>query len=334
MLGLRGQDYFVIKPGADKAEIRPIPVESGPRPTLFLRVAPDGKLWGGPTFGQTLWWMDPATKHYVDTSNICDAGGEVYDVCFANGKVYAVAYAGGDIVEYDPAQPWDQLNSENPHVIKRLSTSGYIRPEAGVTVGPDGKLYAGWLTEYGKYGGAVSITDPRTGDTELIENPLGEQAVVGVATDGKSIFVGTSLAGNGLPHKKGEWARFGVIDLATKKVVFQHEFEDAHAVRLLGCDPESNRVALSVGGTPVLFDTAVHGFVKDLDGAAKVGGRSVAVPGDGSVIYGSGSSVVRLDLRTGRTTTLLQAPARVDNVAASPDGKLYISCGVDVYAVK
>lgn len=333
-LGVRGQDYFVVKPGAKAAELRPIPVESGPRQTLFLRVAPDGRLWGGPTFGQTLWWMDPHTKKYVNTSTICDSGGEVYDVAFANGKVYAVAYAGGDIVEYDPSQPWNQIGLANPRVIKHLATNGYIRPEAGVTTGPDGKLYAGWLTRYGAYGGAVSITDPQTGDTELIENPLGEQAVVGVATDGKYVYVGTSLTGNGLPQKKGEWARFGMIDLATKKVVFQREFEGCASVRILGCDPESRRVALSAAGKPMLFDTVVRGFVAELDGAAQVGGRSVALPGDGSVIYGSGSTVVRLDMRTGRTTILLQAPSKVDNVAAGPDGRLYISCGVNVYAVK
>lgn len=333
-MGVRGQDYFVIRPGAKAAELRPIPVESNPRHTMFLRVAPDGKLWGGSTFGQTLWWMDPRTKKYVNTSSICDSGGEVYDVAFANGKVYAVAYAGGDIVEYDPSQPWNQIGLVNPRVIKHLSNNGYIRPEAGVTTGPDGKLYAGWLTRYGAYGGAVSITDPKTGDTELIENPLGEQAVVGVATDGKYIYVGTSLAGNGLPLKKGEWARFGMIDLATRKVVFQREFEGCASVRILGFDPQSHRLALSAGGTPMLFDTSIRGMVTKLDGAAQVGGRSVGLPGDGSVVYGSDKSVVRLDMRTGKTTILLQAPSQVNNVAAGADGKLYISCGVNVYAVK
>jgi len=334
VLGLRGQDYFAIKPGDRQIEIKPIPGESGPRQTLFLRVAPDGKLWGGPTFGQTLWWMDPATKKYVNTNTICDAGGEVYDVGFVNGKVYAVAYAGGDIVEYDPSQPWDQVGMKNPRVIKRISTNGYIRPEAGVTVGPDGKLYAGWLAKYGVYGGAVSITDPKTGDTELIENPLGEQAVTGVAADGRFVYVGTSLSGNGLPHKKGEWARFGMVDLATKNVVYQHEFEGCHGTDVLGYDPKSNRVALSVGGKLTIFDAAKRELVTGLKDLPNVSGRSVAMPGDGTICYASAKSVVRLDVGTAEASTIVEAPATVNNVASGPDGKLYISCGVDVYAVK
>lgn len=334
LLGLRGQDYFVIRPGDKEVKLKPIPVESGPRETLFLRVDPSGTLWGGPTFGQTLWHMDPKTKKAINTGTISDAGGEVYDVAFAGGKVYAVAYAGGDIVQYDPSQPWDQVGQKNPIVIKRLSSAGYIRPEAGVTVGADGMLYAGWLTQYGKYGGAVSITDPKTGDTQLIENPLGEQAIVGAIPGDGFVYVGSSLSGNGLPYKKGEWARFGVVDLSTKTTVFQHEFDGCYGVKVLGYDPESKRVALSVGGKPVLFDTKTRGFVTKLTDAANIGSRSVAVPGDGSVIYGSGKSVVRLDMRTGRTSTILEAPANVNNVAVGPKGELYISCGVDVYAVR
>lgn len=334
LLGLRGQDYFVIKPGDKEMKVRPIPVESGPRPTMFLRVDPKGKLWGGPSFGQTLWWMDPKTKKYVNTGTICDAGGEVYDVAFANGKVYAVAYAGGDIVEYDPSQPWDQLNLKNPRVIKRIGGSGYIRPEAGVTVGPDGKLYAGWLAKYGTYGGAVSITDPKTGATELIENPLGEQAVVGVATDGSFVYVGSSLSANGLPNKAGEWARFGVVDLATKKTVFQREFDGCGSVKVLGCDPSSKRVAISAGGKLMLFDAAKREFVADLTEAPKVGGRSTAQLANGILCYASDKSVVRLDMRTGETTTVVETPDGVSNVAAGPKGELYISSGVDVFAVK
>lgn len=334
LLGIRGQDYFVVRPGDKEIKLKPIPVESGPRETMFLRVDPSGTLWGGPTFGQTLWHMDPKTKKAINTATISDSGGEVYDVAFAGGKVYAVAYAGGDIVQYDPSQPWDQIGGKNPVVIKHLSSAGYIRPQAGVTVGADGKLYAGWLTQYGKYGGAVSITDPKTGDTELIENPLGEQGIMGVGVDKDFVYVGTTLSANGLPNKNGESARFGMVDLTTKTVVFQREFEGSGHVRVLGSDPESKRVALSVAGKPVLFDTKTRGFVTKLGDAADIGSRSVAVPGDGSVLYGSEKSVVRLDMRTGRTKTIVEAPAKVQNVAVGPKGELYISCGVDVYAVR
>lgn len=333
LLGFRGQDYFLVKPGDREVKARPIPVESGPRQTLFLRVDPKGTLWGGPTFGQTLWHMDPKTGKTVNTSTVCDSGGEVYDVAFADGKLYAVAYAGGDIIEYDPAQPWDQWNHKNPRVIADVGDRGYIRPEGGVSLGPDGKLYTGWLAKYGTYGGAVSITDPRTGANELIENPLGEQGVLRVISDGSFAYAGSTLAANGLPNKTGEFARFGVIDLATKQTVFQREFDKVCGVHVLAYDPQSKRVVLSDGEKMMLFDTSVRGFV-DLPQVANANGRSVAVPGDGTVVYASDNKVVRLDIRTGKATTIASAMGSVGNVACGPKGELYISYGVGIYAVK
>lgn len=333
LLGVRGQDYFVIQPGETQVTLKPILVESAPRPTLFLRLDDRGRLWGGPHFGQTLFWMDTRTGKTVNTGTVCNSGGEVYDVAFHNGKVYAVAYAGGDIIQYDPEAPWDQWNNVNPRVIASVGDRGYIRPTAGVLVGPDGKLYSGWMAKYGVYGGAVAITDPTTGETELIENPLGEQAIEGVAADEKFIYVGTSLGANGLPNKKGEWARFGVIDRTTKQVVFQREFEDASGVRTFWLDTRTKRLAFSVDGRLRLFDTVSRQFTDTPEDTPRVGSRIVGL-GDGKAYYGSGKTVVQLEMDTGKVEAVAELPASVSNVAVEKDGALYAACGADIYRIR
>jgi streptogramin lyase len=333
VLGLRGQDYFVIKPGDTKVELKPVPVESAPRLSMFLRVAPDGKLWGGPTFGQTLWWMNPDTKEYVSTNRICDAGGEVYDVAFFDDKVYAVSYARGDIVEYDPSQPWDQINRVNPKVIASLGSQGYIRPEGGTNLGPDGKLYTGWYTQYGKYGGAVSITDLKTGDNKVIENPLGEQVIISaLPADDGMVYISSGLGGNGLPTKSGESPRFGVLDPKTEEVIFKKEFEGSTNVWALAYDAKSRRVLITVNGKMTLFDTIKHRFMTLVDSPSRYG-RSYATAGDGIVFYPHNKNIIKLNMRNGRTSVVATAPEKINNVACSNDGKLYISAGVDVYAV-
>jgi len=333
LLGVRGQDYFVIRPGDTQVVLKPIPVESAPRPTLFLRLDEKGRLWGGPHFGQTLFWMDTRTGKAVNTGTICNAGGEVYDVAFHHGKVYAVAYAGGDIVQYDPESPWDQWNNVNPRVIASVGAKGYIRPTAGVVVGPDAKLYSGWMAKYGVYGGAVAITEPATGETTLIENPLGEQAVEGLAVDERFLYVGTSLGANGLPNKKGEWARFGVIDKATTRAVFQHEFEGASGVRSFWLDPQTKRLAFSVDGNLWLFDTVARRFIEPSAETPRVGTRIVGL-GDGRAYYGSGKTIVLVDLSTGKTETVTELPAGVSNVVVEQDGTLYAACGADIYRIR
>ncbi len=334
LVGLRGQDYFVAKPGDTELKVKPIPAESGPRPTLFLRVDAKGRVWGGPHFGQTLFWMDPATKKTVNTGCVSDHGGEVYDANFVGGKVYAVAYAGGDIVEYDPEQPWDQWNNKNPRTIASIGPKGYIRPIGGVRVGPDGKLYSGWMAKYGTYGGAIAITDPKTGDTELIENPLGEQAVYDVVTDGKLAYIGTSLGGNGLPNKKGESPKFGIIDLPSKKPVYEKVMEGASHVRPLAYDAGSGHVAVSVSGGIRIFDSGKREFTELAKDAPKLSSRSIAEPGDGRLYYGSEKSVVAMDMTTGKCETIVEAPGNVECVAVGPDGTLYCSIGVDLYAIR
>ncbi|MGC8784277.1 MAG: hypothetical protein ACP5RN_07815 [Armatimonadota bacterium] len=333
LLGVRGQDYFVLRPGETQVTLKPIPVESAPRPTLFLRLDEKGRLWGGPHFGQTLFWMDTRTGKAVNTGTICNAGGEVYDVAFRDGKVYAVAYAGGDIVRYDPEAPWDQWNNVNPRVIASVGEKGYIRPTAGVVVGSDGKLYSGWMARYGVYGGAVAITDPTTGETALIENPLGEQAVEGLAVDERFLYIGTSLGANGLPNKKGEWARFGVVDKATGQAVLRREFEGASGVRTFWLDVQTKRLAFSVDGKLRLFDTLSRQFIDLPAEAPRVGSRIVGL-GDGKAYYGSGKTIVQLDLSTGNSENIAELPSGVSNVAVGQDGALYAACGADIYRIR
>ncbi len=330
---LRGQEYFVMRKGDKHITLRPIPVESGPRPTHFMRCDDKGILWGGTTFGQTLWSMDPKTKKYENTGVICNAGGEAYDVTFHGGKTYAVTYAGGDIVQYDPSKPWDQLGGVNPKVIAYVGRDkGFIRPIAGVRVGPDGKLYSGWMAAYGTYGGAIAITDPETGETRLIKNPLGQQAIQGLAVDSKYAYVGTSLAGNGLPNKKGEWAQFGIIDLATEKVEFQKAFDGYASVGIPGYDQASKRLVLSVGGKLRLFETGVRDFIDLPEDTPQIGSH-ISEMRDGCLYYGSENSVVKLDVRKRQWTKLADAPDKVANVTIGPDGTVYCSCGADVYQI-
>ncbi|HTL27723.1 MAG TPA: hypothetical protein VL282_00815 [Tepidisphaeraceae bacterium] len=334
LLGVNPPDYWVVKPGSSEIEYRPLPVESGPRETHFLEVAPDGKIWGGPTFGQTVFWLDPKTKKYQNTRQVCSNGGEVYDATFKDGKVYLVAYVGGDVIAYDPSEPWDQFNNKNPRTIAHLTERGYIRPVAGVTLGPDGKLYSGWLASYGKYGGAVSITDPATEKTELIENPLGEQGVGGVATDGEHIFVGSTLAANGLPNKPNESPSFGVIDAKTKKVTFQKKFEGVGSVSNIVYEPKTKRVVMTTGKALQVFDPAKNEFVELPKLPAITGKTQLKVIGDGKVCANAGKDVLAIDPSTGETETVVSAPEEIAKLAVGQNGTIYAAWGTKVFRLK
>lgn len=330
LLGVRGQDYFVIKPGDKDLSLRPIPVEGRGRPTLFLEADERGRVWGGPHFGQTLFRLDPKTGEVVNTGTVCDAGGEVYDVAFLDGKVYTASYAGGDITVYDPDAAWDQWGLKNPRPLAKVGPD-FIRPAAGILAGPDRKLYSGWMAKYGIYGGAVAVTDPATGKTELVADPLGAQGVAGLAVDDRFAYIGTTLSGNGLPDKKNESPKFGMLDLATRKIVFERAFEGAKSVGRIVFDSASGLVVMAAADKIEIFDCAKRAFRPAPAGLPGATGQALAGTGRGTVFYGSGNALVALDPETGRFETLAEAPRKITNVAVSPAGEIYVSCEEDVF---
>ena len=334
LLGIRGQDYVVVRPSEKEAKLLPIPVEPGPRGMHFIKVDDAGRLWGGPPFGQTLFWVDLATKKFTNTGIVCDSGGEVYDVAFGDGVVYAVAYVGGDVIVYDPNQPWDQIGGKNPRTLAHLTNQGYIRPTGGVRLASDGRLYSGWMAKYGSYGGAIAITDRKTGKTDLIENPLARQAITALDVDAgaKLAYAGTGLHGNGLPNKANEKPQFGVIDLATRKVAFQQPI-DGGEVSGIAFDAKTGLVAVVAERKLRLFDPAAKSFVDAPADAPPVTAHPLVSHGDGTVWYASGKAVVRLDLST-KAGTRIPLDVDVQHLSVDKAGVVYIASGPDLYRFK
>lgn len=336
LLGVRGQDYFIIHPGSGKHELRRIPVDSAPRLSHFLRVDEKGRAWGGPTFGQTLFYFDPATSRTVNTGLVTNAGGEVYDVDFIGDSVYAVAYSGGNVLEFRPEEPWDQWNNVNPRTFAWLGAKGYIRPVAGVDAGPDGKLYSGWMASYGKYGGAISISDPATSETKLIENPFGRMGISALACDGRHVYAGTTILGNGMPPQKGVQAVFGMVELPSGKVVHRQEIAGVSSVSSVIHDARTGVVALTTSGGQVrLFDSAQKRMLDDRGTSAPALTKGMlSAPGNGLVCYASGARVILLDMSDGSWSEAASLPAQIEVVAMNRRGDIYAMCGVDLYRVR
>lgn len=334
VLGVRGQDYFVLHPGDTRLDLRRIPGETAPRPTHFLEIDARGRVWGGPSFGQTLFSLDPTTRAVVNTSTVTDSGGEVYDVAFIGDTVYAASYAGGDIVRYEPDRPWNQLGGDNPRTIVSLGQRGYIRPTGGIVAGADGKLYSGWMAKYGVYGGAIAITNPSTGATDLIENPLAQQAITGLAVGDGLLYVGTGLGANGLPDLANQAPRFGIVDARSARVLHNEEMPGSGSVRNLTLLPATGTLAVGAGSQLRLFDTARRAFMQTPADVPPITSGSVAQTDGRTLWYGSKRALVSLDSLTRTVATTVQAPADIDRVAAGADGSVYVSCGTDVYVLR
>ena len=205
LLGVRGQDYFVVRPGDKDVKLKPIPVES----STARDPVPAGRPQGHP-LGRADLRADPLAHGPQDEEGRQHEHGLRLR---RRGLRRGVRERQGlrrrlRRRRYDRVRPGAALGPvepQEPESHRRCRHQGLHPARRRRSLGPDGKLYTGWLAKYGTYGGAVSITDPKTGETELIENPLGEQAILRRALPTADfIYVGSCLAGNGLPAKTGE----------------------------------------------------------------------------------------------------------------------------------
>ncbi len=332
--GVRGNFYFYIEPGAIKLERKPLKTAPPTRPAQFLAADDTSRLWGGPPSGQTLFMMDRNTGAEMNTDIVVDSGGQVCGMAFIGEIGYGVSYSNGDIFKIDPNAPWYQYDRKNPVVIDSLGRRGYIRPVAGVRLGPDSKLYSGWMAKYGIYGGAVAVTDPVSGATNLIENPFGRQTVSGLAVDDAYLYVGTSLEANGLPVKTGEPPQFGVMGVEARQPVLNQPFEGATTVDRFTCNSAAQRVAFAVDGALRVFNVETMKVTPPFDPAPpRVTSSAIASVGDAFVYYGSDRQVIRLNPATGAFTMLLELPQAVGAFTGAIRGDLYAACGVDVYRI-
>lgn len=330
IVGVRGQDYFVLKLSDTRLSLAPIPGESNPRGIFFLESDPQGGIWGSPPYAPTLFHYDPGTGTILNTPTISDNSGEIYDVVFLDGVIYAVAYSHGEIIRYDPHQRFDQFNHSNPKTIVSLLNDGYNRPTGGVVVGPDKKLYSGWTAELGDQGGAIAITDPATGQTDLVKDPLGPEPIVGLVSDGQVFYIGGDSPDGAGAVNPSVGARFGIFDPISRMVAWKKEL-NAGRVRAIGFDSRTHLVVTLVDNHIRLFDPITRTFLDRASNAPMASSWSNSVPGDGKVYYGSGHDVIALDLQSGASEVLTKIAGYVANVTITPDGTLYFGAGADLY---
>ncbi|NLV42544.1 MAG: hypothetical protein GXY15_15130 [Candidatus Hydrogenedentes bacterium] len=333
--GVRGCDYFTFGPGNVSMLRKPVRVKGTPRPPLFLAADSEmSQIWGAPLFGPSLFVMTPDSKAYTVTDKAVDAEGAVNALVIVKGMVYGVCHAQGDIFRLDPNLPWEQYERKNPVTIASLGVRGYTHPRGGLLMGHDGKLYSGWAAKPGTAGGAVAVTDPETGETELVENPFGRQAVSGLAMDESLIYVGTSVEPAGKPGEKGPAPQLGVMGVDTRQPYKNFPFEGSAGVTCLGRNPALPRLAFAVDNAFRMLDTASLELLPPPETPyPPVTGGAIIAAGSPYFFYPSGAFIIRVDAATGTFETIAELPGQIGAFTGFFAGDLFAACGNEVYGI-
>jgi hypothetical protein len=117
-------------------------------------------------------------------------------------------------------------------------------------------------------------------------------------------------------------------------VLNQYAFSNATRVSGIAFDVKTGRVVLAVDGRWHRFDSSNPAVPVLEREVPRLGSRTIAAPGGGTLYYGSGKDVIAWDLITGHVRSLATLPRTVENVAVDRNGVVFAAGGPDVYQVK
>ncbi|MEV6968662.1 hypothetical protein AB0M47_26455 [Hamadaea sp. NPDC051192] len=258
------------------------------------------------------------------------AGVQVHDLVagtserrFLPGEAKAMTPIGGDIwmSVYTLAYLFEMAPEGDP---ARVAAIGHdqTRPLDAVYSPSDKLLVVGTEPEYGRYGGAVALYDPRTGALDAYRDVLTDQSVRSVTVKHGTAYLGGSINnGFGTTPRTTE-AHLAGFDLATRTKTWDI-VPVPGATQIVSLIATGNRV-FGLTETGVLFavDPARRTVVATTT-VASGQGRMVQV---GGVFYGtSGKDVWRFDPATMTATTFVaglnaQWYGGSALLTASPDG--------------
>lgn len=166
---------------------RCLPVENTGDAMTLCRIAPD-RIIGVPYISSRFWELNLKTGKGLDCGRAQAAWGQIDLIEKVGDRIYLAAYAGGELLEADPARPFNF--PENPRVVADPPQG--MRP---VAMAQDGRVvYYSCANEYGQLGSVLTRYDSRTGRATYAVNPLPDQQIHSLVYDsvGRSLIGGTT----------------------------------------------------------------------------------------------------------------------------------------------
>jgi streptogramin lyase len=141
--------------------------------------------------------------------------GQIEGWTWHQGKLYSGTYPDSRLIVYDPSKPWKE--EENPKILFALRQSHeQNRPHAVIT--DQKQIYMGTSPDYGKYGGALTVVDPKNPEEfKTIRNIVQDQTIFSLTKAGSLIWGGTTIDGGGGTRPKAEAAKLFRFDPKTQQ---------------------------------------------------------------------------------------------------------------------
>ena len=295
-----------------------------------LGFGPDARLYGSSVLPIYLLRLDEPKGVLAELGGL--GGGEIYSFLSHGGRLLAAAYAGhAPLMSFDPGRPFRATGDRNPALISFPGSDSGWRPEAMIE-GPDGKVYLGAVSGYGKLGGPLAAWDTEAGTVELLAHVVQDQSVITLAVWRKLIGGGTTIAGGGGSHTTAKEARLFLWDPGTRKKIFETvPVAGARQINDLIAAPNGLLYGIA-GRTLFVFDPAAREIkVRKQLPFSRTIYNAIAVGPDRKLWGLAAAGIFRIDPETNDAVLIASAPKPVTAGFALRDGKIYFASNAEVW---
>ncbi len=296
-----------------------------------IAFGPDHKLYGSAVLPIYLLRME-AGGGITELGGL--GGGEFYSFLSHGRWLLGAAYSAfSPLMKFDPTRPFRLEGSDtNPGLVKFADSDSSWRPEALIK-GPDGKIYIGAVSGYGKLGGGLVRWDAETDSVEQYPNLVKDQSVISLAAWKDWIVGGTTIGGGGGSHPTTSEARLFVWDPKSRQKLFEM-VPVAGASKITDLITASNGLVYGIGGrTMFVFDPETRRIVdrKPVPFRKPIY-NAIANGGDGQLWGVCGEGVFRIRPENNEIELVAHAPSPITAGFAMQGATIYYVSGSGIWS--
>lgn len=298
-------------------------------------LGPDGRIYGSSMLPLRLFVYDPKDGFLTNLGKASYANGEIYSMAPLDGKLFVCSYPSARLSIYDPGKPlrFGDREDANPRDLGPLGGE-QDRPRAMIA-GPHGKIYVGSYPDYGLFGGAISVYDPRRDEKRVYRHVVENQSIASLAYIERLdlIGAGSSVRGGGGTRAIEKEAKLILWDPKEEKKIFEiTPVTGAKTILSLAATIDGMLYGITNNEKVFVFDPEKRELRKVLDLPFKEPREVSFQFGSDGKVYGlAKEAIFSVDPKKDDFSLLAKPPVPIDEGMAMLGRKIYFGSGANLF---
>jgi streptogramin lyase len=304
----------------------------GNRLDLFrIAFGPDNRLYASSVLPIDLARLNAAGNAFELLGGF--GGGEFYSFLAKDRWLLGAAYSAfSPLSKFDVDRPFNQEKEpKNPALVNWPGSDASWRPQALIE-GPDGRIYAGAISGYGKLGGPLVVWDTKTDQVREHAHVVWNQSVNSLGVWRRLVVGGTNVGGGGGSRPTEKLPKLFLWDTLRDAKVFELAVEGGGGsiTDVIGA---SNGLVYFISGRHLFAFDPTRRVLKDRQPLPFRRTIYNAIAESNGALWGlSSEGIFRVDLKTNQVTLEARPEKPISGGFAMKNGNIYFISGPEVWS--